>query len=178
MDAALLALVLSTLRLATPLCLAAMGELVAERAGVLNIGIEGMMLAGAYAAFVAALVSGSATVGCSAGAAAGVALACVFAFFVVERRADPIVCGAALNILALGITGTLSRRFEILSFETPRVPDLLPGLYGVNGFHSVYELGDGLQAFQPSDIVLDLFPLSARPGTAYRVRCIHQNRDW
>jgi len=128
LDAALLALVLSTLRLATPLCLAAMGELVAERAGVLNIGIEGMMLAGAYAAFVAALVSGSATVGCSAGAAAGVALACVFAFFVVERRADPIVCGAALNILALGITGTLSRRFEILSFETPRVPDLLPGL--------------------------------------------------
>lgn len=130
MDAAILALLLSTLRLAAPLCIAAMGELVAERAGVLNIGIEGMMLAGAYAAFTTALESGSAGLGCVAGSAAGALLAAVFAFFVVERRADPIVCGAALNILALGATGTLSREFGIysISISTPRTPDLIPGI--------------------------------------------------
>jgi len=128
MDAAILALLLSTLRLAAPLCIAAMGELVAERAGVLNIGIEGMMLAGAYAAFTIALESGSAGLGCVAGSCAGALLAAVFAFFVVERGADPIVCGAALNILALGVTGTLSREFGVFSISTPRTPDLIPGM--------------------------------------------------
>ncbi len=109
MDPALVALLLSTLRLATPLAIAAMGELVAERAGVLNIGIEGMMLAGAFAGFAVGVASGSVVLGVCAGAGAGALLAALFGLFVIGRGADPIVCGTALNILALGATGTAYR---------------------------------------------------------------------
>ncbi len=131
MDPALVALLLSTIRLAVPLGLAAMGELVSERSGVLNIGIEGMMLAGAFAAFAAGAPTGSATVGALAGALAGTALASLFAFFVIARRADPIVCGAALNIFALGATGTAYRVLlpaALGQATAPQAADLVPGL--------------------------------------------------
>jgi simple sugar transport system permease protein len=129
-DPALLALGVTTLRLATPLAIAALGELVAERAGVLNVGIEGMMLAGAFAAFALGTASGSAGVGCLGGAAAGVALAALFAWFVLARRADPIVCGTALNLLALGATGTLDRLFPLAPevARAPQVSEILPGV--------------------------------------------------
>ncbi len=86
-----------------------MGELVAERAGVLNIGIEGMMLAGAFVAFALGVSTGSVLLAALGGLAAGAALAALFAAFVLGRGADPIVCGAALNLFALGATGTLYR---------------------------------------------------------------------
>ena len=131
MDAGLLALALATARLATPLAIAAMGELVAERAGVLNIGIEGMMLFGAFAAFAVGVATGSAALGAVAGIAAGVLLAAVFAGFVLGRGADPIVSGAAANVLALGATGSAFR----LVFppgqplpDAPALSDLVPGL--------------------------------------------------
>jgi ABC-type uncharacterized transport system permease subunit len=107
--AVLLPLALATLRLATPLVIAAMGELVSERAGVLNIGVEGMMLAGAFGAVAAGAATGSATIAVLASLAAGVSMAAVFAFFVLARGADPIVCGAAINLWALGATGSASR---------------------------------------------------------------------
>ncbi len=133
MDAGLLALLLATARLATPLVIAAMGELVAERAGVLNIGIEGMMLVGAFAAFALAAATGSPALGAAAGIAAGALLAALFAAFVLWRGADPIVSGAATNVLALGATGSAFR----LVFppgqplpDAPPLPDLVPGLNG------------------------------------------------
>jgi len=104
-----LALLLATVRLATPLAIAAMGELVAERAGVLNIGIEGMMLAGAFAAFAVGTSTGSLAAGIAAAVLAGVVLAALFAAFVLGRAADPIVSGTALNVFALGATGTAYR---------------------------------------------------------------------
>jgi ABC-type uncharacterized transport system permease subunit len=99
-------LAFAMLRLSTPLVIAALGELVAERSGVLNIGIEGMMLGGAFAAFAVGVASGSLALALVAGALAGGVLAALFAAFVLGRGADPIVCGAALNLLALGATGT------------------------------------------------------------------------
>jgi len=120
-----LALLLSTLRLATPLGLAALGELVSERSGVLNIGIEGMMLVGACAAYFVALESGSPLLGLVAGAVAGVSAAAVFAAFVLLRQADPIVCGTALNLLALGITGSVYRaRVAVLDSAVGAAPAL------------------------------------------------------
>jgi ABC-type uncharacterized transport system permease subunit len=93
------------LRLAAPLLLAALGELIVERAGVVNIGIEGMMLCGAFGAFAATIYTGSPALGVCAGVLAACAMGLVFAAFAVVRRSDQIVVGTAVNLLALGATG-------------------------------------------------------------------------
>lgn len=95
--------------LGTPILLAALGELLVERAGVLNIGVEGVMLGGAFAAALGAWASGSAATGVLTAALTGTALALLFAFATVRLGADQIIAGAALNLLALGVTGALYR---------------------------------------------------------------------
>ena len=131
MDLLGLPLLLATLRLSVPLTIAAMGELVSERAGVLNIGIEGMMLSGAFTAFCVAATSGSIVLALGAGMLAGAGLAALFALFVLGRNADPIVCGTAVNVLALGATGS---GYRLLlppgspPLSSPQMPDVLPGL--------------------------------------------------
>jgi len=93
----------ATIRTATPLLLAASGELVSEQAGILNIGLEGCIIAGAYAAFVV----GSAPGGYAASAVAGLALGTLLAVFIVWLRRDQIIVGTAITMLALGSTGAL-----------------------------------------------------------------------
>ena len=124
-------LVAATLRFATPLAFAAMGGIFSERSGVVNIGLEGMMLAGAFFGIWATASSGSWVIGLAVAVLAGGALALVHAFFSIHLRADQIVSGTAINFLALGITGYLFR--SIYGSEgTPtvaRIPDLrLPGV--------------------------------------------------
>ncbi|MGN6367503.1 MAG: ABC transporter permease [Phycisphaerae bacterium] len=92
---------------ATPLLLAGFGELLAERAGVIDIGIEGLMLMGAIAAYSAAVLTGSAWAAIPASIAAGMIFASLFAAVAIWCRADQIVTGAALNILAFGASTTL-----------------------------------------------------------------------
>lgn len=98
-----------TIRLSAPLILAALGETVVQRSGVINIGIEGMMLAGALAGFVAAHAAASAWMGVGAAVAVGVALAALFAWFCMTLKADQIVVGTGVNIAMLGLTGVLYR---------------------------------------------------------------------
>lgn len=100
-DAALLA---SALVITTPILLAALGEVISERAGVLNVGLEGMILAGAFFGFLAAWQLDSRVAGVVAGILAGVLLAVVMALLTVEAKTDQIVAGVGLNILAIGIT--------------------------------------------------------------------------
>ncbi len=131
MDLIDLGLLFATLRLAAPLAVAAMGELIAERSGVLNIGIEGMMLGGAFVAFAVGSATGSPVTASLAAALTGVLLAGVFGIFVLSRRADPIVTGTALNLLALGATGSAYRLLyppELPLSDAPSVVDWLPGL--------------------------------------------------
>lgn len=125
----------ATVRTATPLALAALGELVTERAGVINIGLEGTIIAGAFGALVAAgLATGGAGValGLAGGALAGLAVAAVFATFAVGLRADQIITGTAVTLAALGLTGTLYRTLygdAGAALATPTAPPLaLPGL--------------------------------------------------
>jgi len=98
----------ATIRTATPLALAALGETLVERSGVINIGLEGTIIAGAFGAVVAASSLGvpAAFIGA---VLAGLACAALFACLVITLRADQIVAGTALTLLALGTTGLLYR---------------------------------------------------------------------
>lgn len=98
----------ATIRTATPLLLAASGELLVERAGLINIGLEGVILGGAFGALTGAMHGGSA-VGYATGAAAGILIMLVFAAATLGVGADQIITGTAITLLALGATGTLYR---------------------------------------------------------------------
>jgi len=94
-------------RLGAPLALAALGETVVERAGVLNLGVEGGIIAGALAGAMAGLATGSTTVGVLAGAGAGVLVGLVFALFAIVLNRDQIIVGTAVTMGGLGLTGAV-----------------------------------------------------------------------
>ena len=99
----------AAVRVATPLLLAATGETVTERAGVINLGLEGMMLAGALAATLGASAAGPWT-GLALAVLAGMLLAAAFAAVAIAARADQIIAGTALTLGAVGLTGTIYRQ--------------------------------------------------------------------
>ncbi|NBQ83859.1 MAG: ABC transporter permease [Alphaproteobacteria bacterium] len=99
------ALLLTVLATSIPLLLAATGELITERAGVLNLGVEGMMLMGAVAALAAVLYTGNPYTGILTGALAGMAAALIFAFFAVTLMTNQVATGLALTIFATGFSG-------------------------------------------------------------------------
>jgi simple sugar transport system permease protein len=91
-------------RSAAPLLLAALGELISERGGVLNLGVEGMMLVGALVGFAASVVTGSAWLGFAAGVAAGATLATIHAVLCITLKADQVISGVMLTLLGTGLT--------------------------------------------------------------------------
>src|SRR6185295_19392167 len=129
-DILTLSLLWSTIRLATPLILAALGGMFSERSGVINIALEGKMLAGAFTAAAvtyaadAKLGMGNASpwIGLLAAIVAGLLIAWIYAVACIRFKADQVVSGAAINILMFGMPGFLSGAFFLSSGSTPQLP--------------------------------------------------------
>ena len=123
-----LAILLSTIRLATPLLLAALGGLLSERSGVINIALEGLMLAGAFTGAAVTHYAGSPWIGLLGGIAAGIFIASVHAIACIRFDSDQVVTGTAINILMLGIPTLLSGALFGTTGSTPQIPrtNLIP----------------------------------------------------
>lgn len=165
-----------------PLLLPACGELITERAGLVNIGIEGVMLIGALAGAAAAWATGSVATGFLAAAGAGALTGLVFSIWAVRGARDQIVTGLAINLLALGITGAALERINRAAaadggtFTTPRLQPLVdidrvahPWLHAAFGHDSV-TLGAGL-------IVLLMGMGLARTRSGLSLRAVGENPD-
>lgn len=112
-----LPIVLATLTAGTPLMYAAIGELVAEKSGVLNLGVEGMMLVGALAAIATAVSTDNIALGALAGAGAGCALALVFAIATLGLQANQVATGLALSILGGGLSAFAGKAYTATTIE-------------------------------------------------------------
>jgi len=130
----------STLRIATPLILAALAGLVAERAGVVDIGLEGKMLAAAFAAAAAAAVTGSPWAGLLAGVGASVLLALLHGYVAISQRGNQIVSGMAINIAVAGLAPTLANYWFRQGGQTPFLTDTQR--FGAIKFPFANELAD------------------------------------
>ncbi len=117
-----ISLVFSTIRLSTPLVLAALGGMFSERSGVINIALEGMMLAGAFTAAAMTYSTGSPWMGLTAAIGAGLLVALIHAVACIRYKADQVVVGTAINILMIGLPGFLSGAFFLSSGSTPQIP--------------------------------------------------------
>jgi len=115
-------LIASTLRVSTPLIFAALGGMFSERSGVINIALEGMMLMGSFGAAVGTLVTHSPWLGAACGMAAALTLAAIYGLFVIRWRADQIVAGTAINMLAMGLTPVFCKILYDVTGSTPAIP--------------------------------------------------------
>jgi simple sugar transport system permease protein len=118
----LIDLAASALRMSTPLLLAAMAGVVCERSGVVNIALEGLMLAGAFAAAAFTLAAGSPWLGLGGALAVGGLLGLLYGLFVIKLRADQIVTGTAFNMLAFGLTPLLAKALYGVAGSSPSIP--------------------------------------------------------
>jgi general nucleoside transport system permease protein len=123
-----LSILYSTVRMATPLLLAALGGLFSERSGVINIALEGLMLAGAFTSAVVTYYAGNPWIGLLAGIAAGTFISVIHAVACIQFDSDQVVTGTAINILMLGIPTLLSGALFGTTGSTPQIrrADLLP----------------------------------------------------
>ena len=120
-------ILLTVITAATPLIFAAIGELVAERSGVLNLGVEGMMAMGAVAGFAAAHLTGNPLIGVLAAVVAGVLMAALFGIVTLVFVANQVASGLALTLLGLGLSGLIGDSF--VAIPGVSVPSLsIPGL--------------------------------------------------
>ncbi|MGI8669486.1 MAG: ABC transporter permease [Aridibacter sp.] len=134
-DLTLIAIIIfSSIRLATPMIFAALGGMFSERSGVINIALEGLMLAGAFTAAVVTYEMQNPYFGFLCGMAAGGVLALIFAVTVIKFEADQVVAGVGINILMLGVPALLSSAMYDSAGSTEQIPKqfLLPEIFGLN----------------------------------------------
>ena len=176
-DASFLA---SVPRFVTPILLAALGGAICERAGVFNIGLEGMMLSGAFAAVMGAFFAGSPYVGALTAILAGMFMAVVFAEFNLRRGGDAIVVSIAINLLAAGLTTFLLRAvFDVAgTFSDPRIagfePVNIPFIEGIPVIGPIFS-GQSILFYVALFAVFALHLFFARHRLGLRIRAAGEN---
>jgi simple sugar transport system permease protein len=167
----------ATLRYATPLIFGSLGGLFSERSGVINIALEGMMLMGAFFGAYGADKTGSWVLGLVIAVLSGTVFALLHAIFAISFRADQIVSGTALNLLAVGITGYL----YVSTYGTEGTPDDLPAVPDVSlPIKSVPLFGDmfgqlNLLVWLALALVLVTWVVVFRTSTGLRLRSVGEN---
>jgi simple sugar transport system permease protein len=178
----------ATLRVATPLILAALAGLFAERSGVVDVGLEGKMLAAAFAAAATAAVTGDVWAGLGAAILAAVALSLLHGFACVTLRGSQVVSGMAINVLAAGLSATLAMAWFRQGGQTPALPAdsrfgaiPLPGAEWVEGIPVLGRLLAGVVGGHtaPVYIAFALVPVAAfllwRTRFGLRLRAAGEN---
>jgi simple sugar transport system permease protein len=127
------ALIFSTIRFATPLIFAALGGMFSERSGIINIALEGLMLAGAFTAAIVTYELGNPFLGLLCGIVAGAALAFVYAVACIKFEADQVVSGMGINFLMIGLPALISGAVYDSSGSTPQIPkeQFLPEYFNI-----------------------------------------------
>lgn len=166
-------LLASAVRLAAPLLLASLGELVSERTGVLNIGLEGIMLFGAFGAVLGLQATGVPYLGIAMGAIWGICAAGIMAVAVALLRADQIVVGIGFNILALGATSLMRQLLLAPDYQIPSLRSV--STYRIPYLFDIPVIGRGLFAQSPVlygavvvGILFWVFFRFTRPGLLFR----------
>ena len=118
----IIALIASLMIASTPILLAALGEAVAEKSGVLNLGVEGMMIMGAIGGFAGAVATGSPVVGFVLGAVSGAGMALIFAFMTQVVLANQVASGLALTLFGLGLSALIGQKFQ--GIKPPATPKI------------------------------------------------------
>jgi general nucleoside transport system permease protein len=162
----------ATLRLATPIALAALGGVVTERSGVVNIALEGCMLVGAFFGVVAGDRSGSLAVAIAVALLAGIGLSALHALASITFRADQIVSGMALNILALGLTSYLDYQLYGTTgtpSTIPVIPDIhLPSVAGIPVVGAIADQSAVVWVTIALVVLVQLFLFRTVPGLRLR----------
>jgi ABC-type uncharacterized transport system permease subunit len=165
----LVSMLATSVAAASPLLLAALGELVVERSGVLNLGIEGIMLLGALTAVAATLGSGSVLVGIACAIAAGMLLGLLFAFLTVTIRADHVVAGLAMVLLGDGLSSFAGHGLVGIDIGQNVPPLALPWISDIPALGQIFFRQNALVYFSYLMVaVVWYFLYRTRPGLALR----------
>lgn len=164
-----------TLAYGTPLLLGTLGEIYAERSGVLNLGIEGMMIMGAYTAFSTAYITGSPWFGILVAALVGGAFSLIHAFTSVTLKANQVVSGLSLTMLGLGLSGVLGRGWEGKPLPVPIGKITVPGLSEIPWLGPILFKGQNLLVYLTILLVPVLWYILYRTRIGITIRSVGEN---
>lgn len=159
----------------TPLLLGTLGEIYAERSGVLNLGIEGMMIIGAYAAFVITYKTGQPWLGVLVAALVGGAFSLIHAFASITLKANQVVSGLALTMLGLGLAGVLGRPWVGLPLFTPLNRVTVPGLSAIPVIGPGFFAGQSLLAYIAMLLVPIMWYILFRTRIGITIRAVGED---
>ena len=165
--------IMTIMTAATPLLLAALGELIVERSGVLNLGLEGMMATAAACGFAMAIVSGSTTVGVLCAVLSAMALAGLFGFVTLSLGANQVASGLALTIFGLGLSGLIGAGFVGTS-RPPLEPLFIEGLTDLPGFGKII-FGQDFFVYKSWILILAILIFLHLTRAGLTLRCIGEN---